>query len=351
MKKIIPLILCVILIASILPFSLVACNDSDKIVYLLNWGDYLDKEVKDEFRERTGITIRETIVSSNEEMLERLEREDCKFDLCIPSDYAVERLIKGGWLTELNFDNIPNFKNIDEYYLDLPYDRGNRYSIPYFWGVMGILYNKTMVDEADLGSWDVLWNEKYEGKIYMYNNIRDTLAVGLGYCGYSINSTDPDELDEAADALIAQKPLVKGWGTDDNKDNMIEGLGVLAMLYNGDAMWCIDPEDGNPDLGFFFPKGSNFFIDNFTIPKNAEHKKNAEKFINYLLEPEVAVKNIETVGYSTPNKEALALLGEEWTSNPIFNIPKEQLDTLEIQRDIGDAIELYEREWTRINIR
>ena len=326
---------------------LAGCND-DRIVYLLNWGDYLDKEVKDDFEARTGITVRETIVESNEEMIEKLMRDDCRYDLCIPSDYAVEMLVNSGRLAELDMKNIPNIKNIDDEYLGRDFDPENKYSVPYTWGVMGLLYNKTKVDEADLGSWDILWNEKYAGEIYMYDSLRDTLGAALCSLGYSLNSTDPDELREAGDRLIAQKPLVKGWGTDDNKDRMVEGEGAVALVFNGDAVWCTDPEDGNPDLGFYIPSNSNIFLDSFVIPKTASHKKYAEKFINFLLDPEIAARNIDAVGYSTPNSAAFELLEEHWKNNPTFNIPKDQLTGLEIQRDLGEAIALYEEQWERI---
>ncbi|MCR5611688.1 MAG: spermidine/putrescine ABC transporter substrate-binding protein [Clostridiales bacterium] len=349
MKKYISAILAALFVVTMLPLALVGCAN-EKTLNILNWGDYLDKDVKNEFKKRTGITIKETNVTSNEDMLIKLEQEDCPFDLCTPSDYAIERLIKGGWLAEINYDNIPNIVNIDEYYRNLPFDPDNKYSVPYTWGVLGVLYNKTMVDEADLGSWDILWNEKYSGQIFMYDSIRDTMAVALGYCGYSINSTDPDELKAAADALIAQRPLVKAWCTDDIKDNMIDGTGALAVVYSGDAVWCTEPEEGNTDLDFFCPEGSNLYFDSMVIPKNSKKKDMAEQFINFLLEPEIAARNTEYIGYSTPNKEVIPLLGEDWENNHIFNIPHEELATLEIFRDLGDDIKLYEAEWDRVNI-
>ena len=281
-------------------------------------------------------------------MLDKLMQEECKYDLCMPSDYAVEMLIAGGWLAELDHSNIPNERNIDEAYLDLPFDPGNRYSLPYTWGVLGVLFNRTMVDEADTGSWDILWNEKYSGSIYMYDSLRDTMAVALGYCGYSMNTKDPGEIREAGDALVAQSALVKGWGTDDNKDAMVEGKGAVAVLFNGDAVWCNDPVTGNSDLDFYVPDGSNIFLDNFIIPKNAANKKNAEKFINFLLEPANSAKNTEQIGYSTPNRAALELIDDDLKNDPIFSIPESKREKLEFQRDIGDAITLYEEQWGRL---
>lgn len=317
---------------------------------LLNWGDYLDPVIKEQFRSRTGITIRETKVESNEDMFEKLSRKNCPYDLCIPSDYVVEALIDDGLLAELDKSRIPNLKNIAEEYLDREFDPGNRYSVPYTWGVLGLLYNKETVDEDDVYSWDVLSSPKYSGSIYMYDSLRDTMAVALGRLGYSMNTTDPIEIKEAGDSLAELLPAVKGWGTDDNKDAMIEGEGAIAMLFNGDAVWC-NEEDPDHELGFFVPEGSNIFIDNLVVPIGAKHKKNAEKFISFLLEPEIAAKNTEYVGYSTPNAAALEILGDEWKNSAVFLIPKERLQTLEFQHDLGDAFPLYEEQWNRIGRR
>ena len=349
MKKYISIVLAVLTVLTVLPLTLAGCTQGEKVINLLNWGEYLEQSVKTKFKEKTGITIRETNVTSNEDMLIKLEQEDCPFDLCIPSDYAVERLIKGGWLAEINYDNIPNIKNIDSDYRNLVFDPDNKYSVPYTWGALGILYNTKMVDEEDLGSWDILWNEKYSGEIYMYDSIRDAMAAALGYCGYSINTTNTDELKAAADALIAQKPLVKAWVTDDVKDNMIDETGALALVYSGDAVWCTDEEEGNTDLDFFIPKGSNIYFDNLVIPKNSKKKDLAEQFINFLLEPDIGSLNTEYIGYSTPNTAVLDELGDDWKSNHIFNPAKEELVDLEIFRDLGENIKLYQNEWDRVH--
>ena len=343
MKRTIVFLLIAVMMLSVLPLASVGCMNSATTINLLNWGDYLEPELKTEFKKLTGITIKEKNVTSNEDMLVLLQQEDCPYDLCIPSDYAVERLIKGGWLAEINHDNIPNLVNIDPDYLDLPFDPGNKYSVPYTWGVLGVLYNKTMVDEEDLGSWDILWNPKYANQIYMYNSIRDTMAVALGYCGYDINTVNPDEINAAADALIAQT-----WLEDDIKDSMINGSGALAVVYSGDAVWCADPDEGNPDLDFFVPEGSNIYFDNMVIPKNSQKKELVEQFINYLLDPEVAARNTEFVEYSSANAKVLDILGDDWKNNHTYNIPKEDLETLVIFRDLDANMELYDAAWDRV---
>lgn len=347
MKRMTALFLAIVMIAC---FTQVftACQP-EKTLNLLNWGDYLAPELKAEFKRLTGITIKEKPVTSNEEMMIQLEADDCPYDLCIPSDYAVERMIAENRLAEINHANIPNLKHIGERFLDLDFDPGNKYSIPYTWGVLGIIYNKTMVDEADLGSWDILWNEKYSQQIIMYDSIRDTMAAALRYCGYDINTENPDELKEAADALIAQRPLVKAYLTDDVKDSMIQGSGALALVYSGDAVWCTDPDEGNTDLGFFIPEeGSNIYFDNIVIPVNSSKKEMAEQFINFLLDPEIAAKNTEFIGYSSPNAEVLDLLDEWFVNNAAYNISQEDTVNCVIFRDLGDKINLYNNEWDRI---
>lgn len=347
MKRITAALMSLLMIVLLLPvFS--GCS-SENTLYILNWGDYLDPELKDLYKERTGITIKEKVVTSNEEMLIQLEAEDCPYDLCIPSDYAVERLINEGLLAEIDHSRLSNLENIDEIYMNLDFDPENKYSIPYTWGVLGVLYNTTMVDEADLGSWDILWNEKYEKEIFMYDSVRDSMAVALLYCGYDINTRNADELNAAADALIAQKPLVKAWLTDDVKDSMINGTGALAVVYSGDAVWCCDPEEGNPDLDFFVPEeGSNIYFDNMVIPVNSSRKSMAEDFINFLLDPEIAAQNTEFIGYSSPNTGVLPILGEDWESNHMYNIPADVVAKCVIFRDLDDDIELYNSAWDRV---
>lgn len=348
MKKTVSIILAIAMIAAIIPMSF-GCS-SEKTLNLLNWGDYLEPSLKDKFKEQTGITIKENFVTSNEEMLIKLEAEDCPYDLCIPSDYAVERLISENCLAEINFENIPNYKYIGEDFRNLDFDPENKYSVPYTWGVLGILYNSKMVDESDIGSWDLLWNDKYAGQVYMYDSIRDSMAAALRYCGYDINTDNPDELEKAADALIELNPNIKAWLTDDVKDNMTLEKGAIALVYSGDAVWCSEPEEGNTDLKFYIPEeGSNIYFDNIVIPVNSTKKDMAEQFINFLLDPENAVVNTEFIGYSSANSEVINLIGQAWVDNPAYNIPiAEAKKNCVIFRDLGSKIELYNKQWDRV---
>ncbi|MBR3298409.1 MAG: spermidine/putrescine ABC transporter substrate-binding protein [Clostridia bacterium] len=327
-------------------------DSGDKTLYLLNWGDYLDPQVKDEFRKKTGITVKETPVTSNEEMIIKLDTDDCPYDLCIPSDYAVERLIAKGRLAEINFDNIPNISNIDPEFLKLSevFDPGNKYSVPYTWGVLGILYNVNMVDEEDLGSWDLLWNEKYSGKIFMYNSIRDSMAAALCKLGYDLNTVNEDEINAAADELIKAKPLVRAWLNDDVKDSMVLGTGAAALVYSGDAVWSMDPDEGSDELEFFVPKeGSNVYFDNIVITANSPRKAMAEQFINFLLDGDIATVNTEYLGYSSPNTLVPDLIDEFFLDCSAYNISSEDVARCKIFHDLGDKMSLYEAAWNRIH--
>ena len=352
MKRIIALALTVIMALSILPL-LTACNKANTI-NLLNWGDYLDPELIEAFKQQTGYTVKETNVTSNEEMLIQLDQDDCPYDMCIPSDYAVERLISKGRLAQIDTNNIPNMKYLDKDLLSKceVFDPGNKYSVPYTWGILGIMYNTKMVDEADIGSWDLLWNEKYAGKIYMYNSIRDSMAAALIKCGYDINTDKEDEINEAADALIElrQKGIVQAWLTDDVKDNMVNEDGAIALVYSGDAVWSMNTEDGgNEDLSFFVPEeGSNIYFDNIVIPANSKKKAIVEQFINFLLDPENAAKNTEFIGYSSPNTEVADKIDEFFTKNPAYSFTEVQKNSCTIFRDLGDKVEMYEKAWDRV---
>lgn len=340
--------LLIALILTITPF--VGCtNTADTVtINVLNWGDYIEESLLDQFTEETGIKVNYTTMANNEEMLVKLTATDSIYDLCFPSDYIIEKLVADNMLHELNKDNIPNLKNIDTRFLDMSFDPGNKYSVPYMWGTVGILYNTTMVNEP-VTSWDILWDEDYAGKILMYDSIRDTIGVALLKLGYSINTREESQIRDAEAALIAQKPLVYAYLGDSIKDTMINGGGALAVVYSGDAMWCTDPEEGNGDLAFAVPEsGANLWFDNMVIPKSSKHTAEAEAFINFLCDAEVAKVNTEYIGYSTPNAAAFALLDDSYKNNPTYNPPQEILDRCEIFHDLGNFINVYNDSWNRI---
>lgn len=342
MKK----VLCILLTVLMLLPMLTACGGSDTpTLNILNWGDFIAPELLDQFTEETGIKVNYSTMTSNEEMLVKLSASDCIYDLCFPSEYIVEKLIAEDMLYEINKDNIPNLSNIDENFLDLSFDPGNTYSVPYMWCTVGILYNTTMVSEP-VTSWDILWDDTYAGQIIMYDSVRDTIGITLRKLGYSLNTRDESAIQAAQEELIAQRPIVRAYLTDDAKTEMINGNAAMTVIYSGDAMYCMLE---NPDLAFAVPEeGSNYSFDNAIIPKTSANKEIAEKFIDFLCRADVAKANTEYIGYSTPNKAALELMDAEWTENETYNPPQEVLDRCEIFHDLGDFIEVYNDAWIKI---
>ena len=312
---------------------------------VLNWGDYIDPALLRQFEKETGIKVKYTTMTSNEEMIVKLSSADNIYDLCFPSDYVIEKLIAQDLLLPINKDNIPNLRNIDERFLNLSFDPGNTYSAPYMWGTVGILYNTAKVTEP-VTSWDILWDKAYAGDILMYDSMRDTIGVTLIRLGYDINTREAAEVAAARDALIAQKPLVRAYLTDDIKMEMVNGSAALALVYSGDAMACMAE---NGDLAYAVPlEGSNVWFDNMIIPKSARHVAEAEAFINFLCDAGVAAQNSTYIGFSTPNKAALSLMGEEYIGDATYNPPQEILDRCAIFRDLSSFIEVFSDAWTRV---
>ena len=278
--------------------------------------------------------------TDNEEMVISVESNPGAFDVVFPSEYMVERLMNKGLLSEINYDNIPNFKNIRDDLLNPAYDANNAHSVPYMWGTLGILYNKNLVDEADVHTWNVLWNEKYAGQILMMDSLRDTMAVALLLTTgdkSSVNSTDFTQLSAAAELLKQQKSagLVKAYGLDEFKDKMVAGEGALAMVYSGDAEYAIEL---NEDLAYVVPdEGSNIWVDCAVIPASARNKENAEKFIDFLCRADVAAANVEEIGYCSPNNAAIELLGEDYQESSVMNPSDEVIARCEYYHDLDET--------------
>ena len=307
MKKFLAIILCVAV--SISCFGILSgCQNRNEILKIYNWGEYMDETVNDLFEQETGIKVVYKIYDNNESMYAVLKNSPKTYDVVFPSDYMVGRMIKEGLLAEINFENIPNAKHIMEDFQNLNYDPYGRYSIPYTWGVLGILYNTKVVKEAP-DSWADLWDPQYSGKILMYNNSRDTLGVALLKEGYSLNTTDEGELRAAADELIAQKPLLQAYVSDEIFSKMESGSAVMTPAYAGDALSMIGE---NPDLAFVIPKeGTNRFIDAMCIMKDARNKEAAEKYLNFLCRQDIAEMNRAFTAYSTPQQQVYDALPEE----------------------------------------
>lgn len=300
--------------------------DEDMSISVYNWGEYISDGSDDlmdicaEFEEVTGIKVYYTNFATNEELYAKLKGSNTSYDVIFPSDYMVARMIEEDMLAPLNHDNIPNMKHLDPKFMDPVYDPGSKYSIPYCWNTVGIIYNTDMVDEVPT-SWDILWDEKYAGEILMFDNSRDAFAIACKALGYSMNTEDPDELREAADLLIAQKPVVQAWVMDQIFDKMENNEAAIAPYYAGDATLMMPYNDA---IAVAFPEeGTNLFVDAACIPANSQHKEAAEMFINFLNEPGVAAENAWFIGYATPNLAAYALLDSETQNDEAIYPPEE----------------------------
>ncbi|MBR4360178.1 MAG: spermidine/putrescine ABC transporter substrate-binding protein [Clostridia bacterium] len=317
-----------------------------QVVNVYNWYDYMDEEVFDLFEEETGIHVNKMYFTTNEDMMVQVRVSPGAYDLVFPSDYCVERMISENMLAEINFDNVPNFSNVSKDLVNPDYDPENKYSVPFMWGTVGILYNTTMVDEP-VDSWGILWDEKYADNIIMLDSIRDTMGVALKYLGYSMNTREVSELKAATDKLIEQKPLVKAYYVDETKDKMVAGEAALAVVYSGDALYAIEK---NEDLAYVVPKeGSNVWIDPMVIPATAKNKENAEKLIDFLCRPDIAKKNCEYIWYSSPNAAAIELMGEDYTENATINPSEEVIANCEFFHDIPDNfLTIYNSFWSQV---
>ena len=315
-------------------------------ISVYNWGDYIDSETIDIFEAETGIRVIYETFETNEDMYAKIAMGGSSYDVIIPSDYMVERMIQENLLQKINWANIPNVKNIDERFIHESYDPGFEYSVPYTWGTMGILYNTEAVLEEPT-SWETLMDETYKMDMFMLNSPRDTLGIALVMCGYDLNSTDPAELAVAKEKLIEQKPLVLAYVVDEVKDKMVGGEASVALVWSGDATFCMSESD---ELSYVVPKeGSNIFYDSMCIPHNARNVSGAEKFIDFLCRADIAAMNYDYVGYAIPNKAAIELMGaEEYNASPVNNPPQETLDKCQVFKYLGDETKLYDTIWTEI---
>lgn len=349
LRKVVPAIMAVVVIAGGIFYSSKEDLSGTNQVIVYNWGEYLDPEVITLFEKETGINVVYEEFETNEIMYPKVQSGAIAYDVVCPSDYIIQRMIENDLLAELNFDNIPNVKNIGQEYFkqSRQFDSENKYSVPYCWGTVGILYNKTMVDEP-IDSWSVLWDEKYIDNILMQDSVRDAFAVALKYKGHSLNSTDLDELEEAKELLIEQKSLVQAYVIDQVRDKMIGNEAAIGVIYSGEAIYT---QLENPNLEYVIPKeGSNVWIDSWVIPKNAKHKENAEAFINFLCRPDIAKMNFDYITYSTPNTAARELIEDPAIRNSKIAFPDaselERCETFQFLGDKNDAI--YNKLWREI---
>ena len=346
-------IITVLFLTSLLAFVLSGCGNSSSgkngevIVY--NWGEYIDPETITLFEKETGIKVVYDEYETNEIMYPKVEAGATAYDVLCPSDYMIQKLIENDLLQEIDFDHIPNVKNIGQQYFDSSkeFDPENKYSIPYCFGTVGILYNKTMVTEP-VDSWSILWDEQYADNILMQDSVRDAFMVALKLKGYSMNTLNETELNEAKQLLINQKPLVQAYVVDQVRDKMIGDEAAIGVIYSGEAIYT---QRENENLEYVIPKeGTNVWIDSWVIPKNAPNKENAEKFIDFMCRDDIALMNFEYITYSTPNDAARELIEDEDIKNSPIAFPDlskyNHLETFHYLGSEGDA--LYNELWKEV---
>jgi spermidine/putrescine transport system substrate-binding protein len=350
MKKMIVLILTLFLLLPV--FS--GCGDDTPdggVVRVFNWGEYIDPTVLEDFEREYGIRVIYSVFSSNEEMYARISLGGENFDVLIPSDYMIARLIEEGMLAELNFDNIPNIELVDPRFLNLEFDPGNRFSVPYMTGTVGIIYNYRMVG-YEITSWASLFDPNNERLgILMFDNPRDAFGIALKYLGYYINTTNVDEIYAAFELLVQQREILQAYVMDQIFDKLESGEAAMGPYYSGDYFTM---RANNPDLRFARPvEGTNFFVDAMVVPVDAENQTNAEKFINFMASTEVALRNMYFIRYASANFEAVEIFAiEQELSAEDFDIMFASYAVLansEVFTHLPQHIlDLYDELWVRL---
>ncbi|AYC29089.1 ABC transporter substrate-binding protein [Paenisporosarcina cavernae] len=327
------LIVCVLLFFVRNELNASSNSKSADVLTIYNWGEYMDPELVDRFEEETGIRVIYETFDSNEAMMTKIEQGGTSYDLAMPSEYAIEKMKENNLLIPIDSSKLPNLQHIDPYFLDLPFDPGNEYSIPYFWGTVGVAFNPTLLEGQTFESWEDLWDPALKDEIILVDGAREVIGMGLNSLGYSLNSTNPAEIDEAREKLTTLSPNIKAILGDEIVETMRRGEASIALVWSGqaaDIMWV------NEDIDYVVPKeGSNLWFDNMVIPSTAANVEGAHKFINFMLDPEVAAQNADYVGYSTPNKDALPIMDPEVTEDTRFYPTEEMRERLEVYKNLG----------------
>lgn len=339
MKKLIQFIVVVLAVVLILfgadrYISHSTGGSKDGTLTIYNWGDYIDPDLITAFEEETNLQVIYETFDSNEAMYTKIQQGGTAYDIAIPSEYMIERMIDEDMILPLDYSKIEGMDHLVEDFLDLPFDPGNQYSVPYFWGTLGIIYNEKMIDADAIHSWEDLWDPAYENNILLIDGAREILGLTLQNLGYSLNSKDPAELDAARDKLISLAPNVKAIVADEIKMYMIQEEAPLAVTFSGEAadmMW------ENENLNYVLPEeGSNLWFDSMVIPKTAQNLDGAHAFISFMLRPENAALNAEYIGYSSPNQTAIEeYIDEEIVEDEQFYPALEDLEELEVYENLG----------------
>ncbi len=353
MKKIICVILC--LVMAVLPLSLSGCGNSTGFegeINVYNWGEYISNgddgtlDVIEEFEKTYNIKVNYTNFETNEELYNILSNSNSSYDVIIPSDYMVSRLREEGMLEKINFENIPNYKYIMDNFTTSSYDPTGEYSVPYSWGIVALAYNKTMIEEGSVSGFSSLWDEQYAGKILMFNNSRDAMAIAMQLCTPSIDpgseSFTLSDIDTATEKLVQQKPLLKKYVMDQVFTEMESSQAAIAPYYAGDIYTMML---NNPELTYCLPEeGSNLFVDAMCIPTCCQNKEYAELFINFMCEPRIAKANAEYIGYATPNEEAHDMLDDEIKNCELIYPPDDYLSKCYTFSNIPNDVYIYMQE-------
>jgi spermidine/putrescine-binding protein len=316
-------------------------------VNVYNWEDYISEDALALFEEETGIRINYMRFTTNEDMLVQVRADPTNYDVIFPSDYVIERLIREDLLEPLDFASIPNAGTTLDFLQKPEYDPEGRFSVPYMWGTVGILYNATMVSEP-IDSWTALWDPAYKDNVFMMDSIRDTIGVTLKMLGYSINERSQEALDRVREVLIEQKRagIVKAYQVDETKDKMVAGEAAMGVMWSGDAAYAMG---FNPDLVYVVPKeGSNVWVDGMCIPKGARNQDNAQTFIDFMCRPDVALMNFEEIYYCTPSQGVIDLLDEETKEDETIFPPADVIARCEFFQDIAGDIQRYNRVWLAV---
>ena len=359
MKRIIAFALTVMMTVGLLA----GCGDGGKeqrVVNVCSWGEYIDESLIGEFEAQTGIHVNYQTAESNETLYSLLQTGGADFDVIVPSDYMIGRLIDEGMLAELDYSAIPNYDLIDPQYKSLSFDPENKYTVPYSWGTVGIIYNTKMVDEP-ITSWGAMFDEKYAGQVLMINNSRDALMAALCYLGYDINTTDEAQLDEAFQLVknAKDKGVYQAFVMDEIFGKMEGGNAAIAMYYAGDYLTMLE---NNEDLAFVVPEeGSNWFVDAMCVLKSSQHKDEAEEWINFIASTDANLANMDYIWYASPNAEALADYPayyeaeyEEPLDEDIYSImaiPDEERARCELYVNLPqETLKFYDKLWTQLGV-
>lgn len=324
-------------------------KDTSKEINILNYGANIAEGVKEEFKKATGIKVNEKTFDDMHQMYIEVSSGKVKYDAILVSDDMAEKMINEGLLQKLNKDAIPNLENMNPQDLGKPYDQNNDYTVPYMNGTVGLIYNTELVDE-EIKGWKSIFDEKYAGEVFMFDNMRDTLGVALKTLGYSLNSTSKKELEEAKELLIKQKNILNPiYGADEVLDLMRSGEKSIAMIWSGEGL-NLEAEDSR--FKYIVPEeGCNFWLDSWAIPKNAENVEGAEKFINFVSSKEIALRTAEEIGYTTPQLEAMQAQSEEVKNNPNAYMDENLFSRCEVYKSLnGEDIKLYEKTWQNLRI-